>query len=252
MWATFLWQDPHTLLYDTCMWNPGKDEKYVFKHEKPRGNCTMLIYEAHIGLSSEEGKISTYNEFADNVLPWIKKCGYNTIQLMAIMEHAYYASFGYHVTNFYAISSRFGTPEELKRLIDIAHSMGIRVLIDLVHSHASTNVADGINNFDGTDYCLFHGGPRGQHVLWDSRCFNYSSYETKRFLLSNLAFYLEEYQFDGFRFDGVTSMLYTHHGLNYGFSGGYHEYFNEMVDVDACVYLMMANFLIRLINPVRY
>ena len=168
---------------------------------------------------------------------------------MAIMEHAYYGSFGYHVTNFFAISSRFGTPDDLKNLINTAHSMGITVLIDLVHSHASTNILDGINNLDGTDYLYFHSGERGKHELWDSRCFNYKSYETKRLLLSNLSFYLNEYNFDGFRFDGITSMLYIHHGIGHSFVNGYKEYFDkELTDDYAIVYLMLANHLVKKIN----
>jgi 1,4-alpha-glucan branching enzyme len=209
----------------------------------------MRIYEAHVGMSSAEYKISTYREFADQVLPRIKNTGYTAVQLMAIMEHAYYGSFGYHVTNFFAISQRFGTPDDIKYLIDKAHQMGLFVIMDIVHSHASTNVLDGFNLFDGTDYLYFHGGPKGFHTLWDSRVFNYKNWETLRFLLSNCAWYIEEYHFDGYRFDGVTSMLYNHHGINYEFSGNYNEYFNDNVDLDACVYLMLANHLIKSINP---
>lgn len=246
-------QNKETLLFDPIFWNPPINERYVFKHSSPliKDNSPLLIYEVHIGLSSKDPKISTYLEFANDIIPRIKKSGYNTIQIMAIMEHAYYGSFGYHVTNFFAISSKFGTPEELKYLIDMAHSMGILVLIDLVHSHASTNVLDGINKLDGTEYLYFHSGPRGTHELWDSRCFDYSQYETKRFLLSNLSWFINEYNFDGFRFDGVTSMLYNHHGIAYSFTKGYEEYFGETVDEDAVVYLMLANHLIKTIRPVR-
>jgi 1,4-alpha-glucan branching enzyme len=200
-------------------------------------------------MSSVEPKINTYRDFADNVLPRIKNTGYTAIQLMAIMEHAYYGCFGYHVTNFFAPCSRFGTPDDLKYLIDKAHENGIYVIIDLVHSHASTNVLDGINNFDGTDYLYFHGGAKGYHKLWDSRIFNYKNWETLRFLLSNIRWYIEEFKFDGFRFDGITSMLYLNHGINYSFSGKYDEYFNDNVDMDSLVYLMLANKLIKILNP---
>ncbi len=166
-----------------------------------------------MGISSPEAKIATYRYFKDNVLPRIKQQGYNAIQLMAIMEHAYYASFGYQVTSFFAASSRYGTPEELKELIDEAHRMGLSVYLDLVHSHASKNVLDGLNRFDGTNGCFFHDSSRGYHDLWDSRCFNYSEMEVARFLLSNIRFWMDEYMFDGFRFDGVTSMLYHSHGI---------------------------------------
>ena len=202
-------------------------------------------------MSSEQPIVNTYKDFTENVIPRIAETGYTAIQLMAIMEHAYYGSFGYHVTNFFAVSSRYGTPDDLKKLIDTAHSYGIMVFLDLIQSHASSNVLDGINQFDGTDHHYFHGGANGRHSQWDSRLFNYGSWEVLRFLLSNVRWYLDEYKFDGFRFDGITSMLYTHHGISYGFSGGYHEYFNEkVVDLDAHVYLLLANDLIHSFNPV--
>jgi len=164
---------------------------------------------------------------------------------MAIQEHSYYGSFGYHVTNFFAISSRCGTPEDFKYLVDKAHSMGIKIIIDLVHSHASTNVMDGINKFDGTDHCYSHAGDRGYHTMWDSMVFDYSKFEVKRFLLSNLAWFIDEYHVDGFRFDAVTSILYNHHGINMSFSGGYHEYFGMQTDLEGIVYLMLANSLVH-------
>jgi 1,4-alpha-glucan branching enzyme len=171
------------------------------------------VYEAHVGISSPELRVSTFKEFTKNMLPRIKHLGYNVIQLMAIMEHAYYASFGYQINSFFAVSSRYGSPEDLKELIDTAHGLGIVVLLDVVHSHASKNVLDGLNEFDGTDHLYFHEGAKGQHELWDSRLFNYANHEVLRFLLSNLRFWMDEYHFDGFRFDGVTSMIYTHHGI---------------------------------------
>ncbi|GAA5882786.1 hypothetical protein JCM16303_002455 [Sporobolomyces ruberrimus] len=234
-------------LYDAVFWNPP--ETYKFKNKRPPPPRATKIYEAHVGISSSEPKIGSYDEFTRDVLPRIKALGYNTIQLMAIMEHAYYASFGYQVTSFFAISSRYGTPEELSRLIDTAHGMGITVLLDVVHSHASNNSLDGLNMFDGSEHQYFHAGPKGRHELWDSRLFNYGSHEVLRFLLSNLRFYMEVYQFDGFRFDGVTSMMYTHHGIGSGFSGGYHEYFGENVDEEAVVYLMLANTMIHELYP---
>ncbi|OBZ76109.1 1,4-alpha-glucan-branching enzyme [Grifola frondosa] len=188
-------------------------------------------------------------EFTTDILPRIRDLGYNTIQLMAVMEHAYYASFGYQVTSFFAASSRYGSPEDLKELIDTAHAMGITVLLDIVHSHASNNVLDGLNQFDGTDHLYFHEGGKGRHELWDSRLFNYGSHEVLRFLMSNLRFWMEEYRFDGFRFDGVTSMMYVHHGIGTGFSGGYHEYFGPAADLEAIVYLMLANDAMHTLYP---
>ena len=168
---------------------------------------------------------------------------------MAIQEHAYYASFGYHVTGFFAISSRQGTPEQFKYLVDKAHGMGIKIIVDIIHSHASSNVLDGLNKFDGTDCCYSHGGERGYHSAWDSMVFDYGKYEVKRFLLSNLAWFLDEYKVDGFRFDAVTSILYHHHGIAHSFSGGYQEYFGLQTDLDGIIYLMLANTLIHRIRP---
>lgn len=234
-------------VYDAIYWDPPV--KYKWKNESPPALDSVKVYEAHVGISTPEGRVGTYKEFTINVLPRIKKLGYNVVQMMAVMEHAYYASFGYQITNFFCASSRYGTPEELMELIDVAHGLGLTVLLDVVHSHACKNVLDGINMFDGTDHCYFHGGPKGQHELWDSRLFNYGHHEVLRFLLSNLRFFMEHFKFDGFRFDGVTSMLYTHHGIGTGFSGGYHEYFGPAVDEEGVIYLMLANQLVHDVNP---
>jgi 1,4-alpha-glucan branching enzyme len=179
----------------------------------------------------------------------VKRLGYNCVQLMAIMEHAYYGSFGYHVTQFLAASSRFGTPEDLKYLVDAAHGLGLLIIMDCVHSHASKNVNDGLNRFDGTDHQYFHAGPRGNHDLWDSRLFDYSKFEVQRLLLSSLRLFVEEFRFDGYRFDGVTSMLYLHHGLSYGFSGDYNEYFGPNTDLAAVAYLMLGHHLMHAMDP---
>lgn len=200
-------------------------------------------------MSSEEPKVAQYREFADNILPRIKRAGYNAIQLMGIMEHAYYASFGYLVTSFFAPSSRFGTPDELKYMVDKAHQMGLIVIMDCIHSHAASNVLDGLNMFDGTDHQYFHSGVRGFHSEWKSYLFDYGKFEVLRFLLSNIAYYMEEFKFDGFRFDAVTSILYTHHGISIGFTGNYKEYFGFQGDIEGQVYLMLANDLIHSINP---
>ncbi|OCT45589.1 1,4-alpha-glucan-branching enzyme [Cladophialophora carrionii] len=249
-WITRVTQDlAVSPVYDAVLWNPPKSEKYTFKNPRPPYPKSVRIYEAHVGISSPELKVATYKEFTKNMLPRIQYLGYNVIQLMAIMEHAYYASFGYQVNSFFAASSRYGTPEDLKELIDTAHGMGITILLDVVHSHASKNTLDGLNMFDGSDHLYFHEGSKGRHELWDSRLFNYGHHEVMRFLLSNLRFWMEEYQFDGFRFDGVTSMLYTHHGIGTGFSGGYHEYFGPAVDEEGVVYLMLANEMLHNIYP---
>jgi len=249
-WIKYVTQDLSVSpAYDARFWNPPTAEKYTFKNQRPKKPQSIRVYEAHVGISSPEQRVTTFKEFTRDMLPRIKNLGYNVIQLMAIMEHAYYASFGYQINNFFAASSRYGTPEDLKELIDTAHGLGLVVLLDVVHSHASKNTLDGLNMFDGSDHCYFHEGAKGRHELWDSRLFNYGSHEVMRFLLSNLRFWMDEYQFDGFRFDGVTSMLYTHHGIGTGFSGGYHEYFGPAVDDEAIVYLMIANEMIHELYP---
>ncbi|MBP3392359.1 MAG: alpha amylase C-terminal domain-containing protein [Clostridia bacterium] len=221
---------------------------YKWKRKRFKMPKSPYIYECHIGMSQEKEGIGTYREFAENVLPRVKALGYNTIQLMAIMEHPYYGSFGYQVSSFFAPCSRFGTPNELKALIDAAHQMGIAVLLDLVHSHAVRNTKEGINEFDGTVYQFFHEGSRGEHPAWGTKLFNYNKNEVIHFLLSNLKYWLTEYHFDGFRFDGVTSMLYHDHGLGTAFTD-YGKYFSMNTDTDAVTYLQLANELIREVRP---
>ncbi|KAF7408773.1 hypothetical protein HZH66_003310 [Vespula vulgaris] len=251
-WATYVTQPADRsegTTFKQRIWHPNPENVYKFHHPKPKKPESLRIYECHVGIATQELRVGTYLEFAKKTIPRIVKQGYNAIQLMAIMEHAYYASFGYQVTSFYAASSRYGTPEELKELVDEAHAHGLYVLLDMVHSHASKNTLDGLNMFDGTDSCFFHTGGRGQHPLWDSRLFNYAEYEVLRFLLSNLRWYISEYGFDGFRFDGVTSMLYHSRGFGQGFSGHYDEYYSLNVDVEGVVYLMLANHMLHDIYP---
>lgn len=228
---------------------PSSDATYTFAYQRPPRPRALRIYECHVGMSSHEPKINSYLEFKREMLPRIRQLGYNAIQIMAIQEHAYYGSFGYHVTNFFAASSRCGTPEELKAMIDEAHHLGMVVLMDIVHSHASKNTNDGISMFDGTEGQYFHSGGRGYHWMWDSRCFNYGSWETLRFLLSNSRWWIDEFKFDGFRFDGVTSMLYHHHGLKMAFTGNYEEYFGMATDVEAVVYMMLMNEMVHSLFP---
>ena len=245
-YATRVVQDPITYLWcaeieDTFSSFPWTDKG--FKAEK-----TPFIYECHIGMSGEKEGISTYKEFKENVLPKVKELGYNTIQIMAIMEHPYYGSFGYQVSNFFAPSSRYGKGFELKELINTAHKMGIAVLLDVVHSHAVNNTNEGLNEFDGTVYQFFHKGEKGNHSAWGTKLFNYGKNEVLHFLLSNLKYWMEVFHFDGFRFDGVTSMLYHDHGLGSAFTN-YDMYFSLNTDTDAITYLMLANELIHEINP---
>ena len=239
-------QDPKTITF--CCEVVDDWKQYPWSDQDFKAEDDLYIYEAHVGMAQEEGKVGTYREFADYVLPRIKTAGYNTIQLMAIMEHPYYGSFGYQVSNFYAASSWFGKPEDLKYLVDTAHKMGIRVLLDLVHSHAVKNTAEGINMFDGTTWQFFHDGEKGDHPTWGTKCFNYGKDEVLHFLLSNLKFWMKEYHFDGFRFDGVTSMLYHDHGLGTDFDDN-SKYFSYNTHTEAITYLQLANELIHEINP---
>lgn len=239
-------QDPQTKVFSAQVWEPA--EPYVWKNPSPGPRPHPLIYECHIGMSSEQEKVASFEEFRLNVLPRVQALGYDTLQIMALQEHPYYGSFGYQVSNFYALSSRFGTPEEFKHLVDDAHSRGIAVVMDIVHSHSVDNEAEGLSRFDGKEDLYFYRGPQGRHPAWGSRCFDYGKDETKYFLLSNCKFWMQEYHLDGFRFDGVTSMLYWDHGLGKDFCG-YDNYFNSGVDENAVTYLALAALLVKEINP---
>ena len=246
LYARRVVQDPKTITW--CAEVTDETRPFPWTDENFRGEEGLYIYEAHVGMAQEADRVSTYREFADNILPRIREDGYNTVQLMAIMEHPYYGSFGYQVSNFFAASSWFGKPEDLKYLVNTAHNMGIRVLLDVVHSHAVKNTAEGINMFDGTTWQFFHDGPKGDHPAWGTKCFDYGKTGVLHFLLSNLKFWMTEYHFDGFRFDGVTSMLYHDHGLGTNFDND-HKYFSYNTHVEAITYLQLANELIRQVNP---
>ena len=246
-WARRVVQDDRTKIFSAQVWAPK--QPYVWKKKSFRPNTNpLLIYECHIGMAQDAEKVGTYREFKDNVLPRVIKDGYNCIQIMAIAEHPYYGSFGYHVSNFFAPSSRFGTPEELKELVDTAHQHGIAVIMDIVHSHAVKNEVEGLGNFCGDPCQYFMQGERREHPAWDSLCFDYGKNEVLHFLLSNCKYWLDEFHFDGYRFDGVTSMLYYSHGLGEAF-GGYGDYFNGHEDDEAIAYLTLANLLIHEVHP---
>lgn len=246
LYATRVVQDPESYLWCAELEDPSDSFSWTDEDFVP--DRTPIIYECHIGMAEEKGAVGTYREFIDNILPRIKAARYNTIQLMAIMEHPYYGSFGYQVSNFFAASSRYGRSSELKELINKAHEMGIAVLLDVVHSHAVNNTNEGISDFDGTVYQFFHEGERGNHEAWGTKLFNYGKNEVIHFLLSNLKYWLEDFHFDGFRFDGVTSMLYHDHGLGSAFTN-YTMYFSENTDSEAITYLQLANELIHKVNP---
>ncbi|MBR6458528.1 MAG: alpha amylase C-terminal domain-containing protein [Bacteroidales bacterium] len=237
-------QDPETKAFAAQVWAP---QPYKWKAKAPGKIQTPFIYECHIGMSGEKEQVSSFEDFRRDVLPRVIKLGYNVIQIMALQEHPYYGSFGYQVSNFFALSSRFGTPEEFKRLVDDAHAAGIAVIMDMVHSHSVENELEGLSRFDGRDDLYFYQGEAGHHPAWGSRCFDYGKDEVVYFLLSNCKFWMQEYHLDGFRFDGVTSMMYWDHGLGTAF-GNYELYFNAGVDENAVTYLALANMLIHEID----
>jgi 1,4-alpha-glucan branching enzyme len=239
-------QDPASKDFTGQYWAPA--QTYAMQHPVPQIRGGLRIYESHVGMAQEQARVGTFAEFAENILPRIAKLGYNAVQLMAVMEHPYYGSFGYHVSSFYAVSSRFGTPEDLHALIDKAHALGLVVLLDMIHSHAVTNTREGLAKFDGSDHQYFYPGARGHHDMWNSLLFDYTQPEVQRFLLSNLRYWLEEHHFDGFRFDGVTSMMYLDHGLR-RVSWCYDDYFSGNVDRDAVLYLQLANQLVHTVRP---
>lgn len=240
-------QDSDTYIFSAQIWLP--ETEYIWKYKLGADDSqNLIIYEAHIGMAKEDGGVGSFTEFREKILPRIIDAGFNTIQLMALMEHPYYGSFGYQVSNFYAVSSRYGTPEEFKTLVDDCHKNNVKIIMDLVHSHAVKNEAEGLSRLDGTDYLYFHSGGRGEHPAWDSRCFDYGKPAVVNFLLSNCAWWIKEYNIDGYRFDGVTSMLYRDHGLGVAFDH-YDKYFDGNVDEDALLYLTLANELIHRIKP---
>ncbi|MFW5878156.1 MAG: alpha amylase C-terminal domain-containing protein, partial [bacterium] len=245
-WAKRVVQDPATSIFNAQVWSPR--HQFKWQHDNPSSTEPPLIYEAHVGMATEDYGVGSYEDFRQKILPRVKRGGYNTLQLMAIQEHPYYGSFGYHVSNFFAPSSRFGTPDELKKLIDEAHGMGIRIIMDLVHSHSVKNELEGLGKYDGSPWQFFHDGYRREHLAWDSLCFDYSKNGVIHFLLSNIQYWLSEFKFDGFRFDGVTSMLYYDHGLSRAFTN-YDMYFDHQQDEDAISYLGLANELCKEVNP---
>ena len=246
-WVRRVVREPHSGSFNAEVWRPT--QPYAWRHEPPPPpDGPLLVYETHVGMAQEEPKVGTYAEFERNVLPRIQDAGYGAIQIMALAEHPYYASFGYQVSSFFACSSRFGTPDELKSLVDEAHGRGLLVLMDLVHSHAARNEVEGISRQDGSESLYFHEGPRGEHAAWRSRCFDYGKPEVLHFLLSNCRFWMDEFRVDGFRFDGVTSMLYLDHGLARVFTS-YDDYFGPGIDEDALTYLTLANQLVHELKP---
>ena len=244
-------QDPETHDFAARVWHPKEAFAWTdagFDLSARTVGTAPFIYEAHPGMATEDERVGTWREFADEVLPRVARLGYTAVQLMAVQEHPYYGSFGYHVSNFFAPASRFGSPDDLKYLINTAHGLGLVVILDVVHSHAVKNYAEGLNDFDGTGGQYFHAAPRGDHPGWDSKLFDYGRWEVRQFLLSNLRYWLDEFHFDGFRFDGITSMLYLHHGEGHGFAV-LSDYFGPDTDDEALIYLQLAAQLVHQVRP---
>lgn len=238
-------QDERTKDFTGQIWHPQEEFDWSGDDFSIADVGSLLIYEAHVGMATEKEGVGTYAEFADTVLQRIKDDGYNTVQLMAVAEHPYYGSFGYHVSSFFAPSSRFGTPEELKALIKRAHGMGLAVVMDIVHAHYVKNLNEGLNELDGTDL-YSPPGAAGDQPYWDSKLFDYARDGVQHFLLSNVKYWMSEFHFDGFRFDGVTSMIYRHHGYTEFDS---RDKFFEGINGDALCYLTLANKLVHDLDP---
>ncbi|OAY77721.1 1,4-alpha-glucan-branching enzyme 3, chloroplastic/amyloplastic [Ananas comosus] len=211
-WATYVLPGEGKQSY-AVHWEPPPEDTYKWRHKRPNMSNSLRIYECHIGISGSESKISSFDEFTSKVLLHVKSAGYNAIQLIGIVEHADYSSVGYKVTNFFAVSSRFGSPDDFKKLVDEAHGLGILVFLDIVHSYASADESVGLALFDGSNDCYFHTGKRGHHKYWGTRMFKYGDVDVLHFLLSNLKWWVTEYRIDGFQFHSLSSMIYTHNGF---------------------------------------
>ncbi len=241
-------QDKKTNIFSAQMWQPDKGYRWSFPSPVSGKDDPPVIYEAHIGMASEKGEVGTFRDFERDIVPRIVDGGYNAVQIMALMEHPYYGSFGYQVSNFFALSSRYGTPEDFKSLVDSCHSKGLKVIMDIIHSHSVKNENEGLSRYDGSVFQYFHEGSKGEHPAWDSRLFDYGKPAVLHFLLSNCIFWIDEYKIDGFRFDGVTSMVYRNHGLESSFTN-YNSYFSDNTDNEALSYLTLANELVHSVNP---
>ncbi|XP_057795278.1 1,4-alpha-glucan-branching enzyme 3, chloroplastic/amyloplastic [Salvia miltiorrhiza] len=247
-WATYVIPEADGNQSYAVHWEPPPESAYKWKHKHPSKPKSLRIYECHVGISGQEPRVSTFNEFTENVLVHVKEAGYNAIQLIGVLEHKDYFTVGYRVTNFYAVSSRYGTPEDFKRLVDEAHGLGLLVLLDIVHSYAAADEMVGLSFYDGSNDCYFHSGKRGHHKFWGTRMFKYDDQDVLHFLLSNLNWWMVEYQIDGFYFHSLSSMMYTHNGFA-TFTGDVEEYCNQYVDKDALLYLILVNEILHILHP---
>ncbi|KAK9673873.1 hypothetical protein RND81_12G195300 [Saponaria officinalis] len=247
-WATYVRLDGDGNQPCAVHWDPSPECAHKWKNNSPKRPKSLRIYECHVGISGSDPKVSSFLEFTEKVLPRVKDLGYNAIQLFGVIEHKDYFTAGYRVTNMYAVSSRFGTPEDFKRLVDEAHGLGLLVFLDIVHSYSAADEMVGLSLFDGTNDCYFHTGKRGHHKYWGTRIFKYGDVDVLQFLLSNLRWWIEEYHIDGFQFHSLPSMMYTHNGFA-TFTGDFEEYCNQYVDRDALLYLILANDILHFLHP---
>ncbi|KAH9651980.1 SBE3 [Citrus sinensis] len=264
-WATYVQPDADGKEAFAIHWEPSPEFAYKWRNTRPKVPKSLRIYECHVGISGSKPKISSFNEFTEKVLPHVKEAGYNVIQLFGVVEHKDYFTVGYRVTNLYAVSSRYGTPDDFKRLVDEAHGLGLLVFLDIVHSYSAADQMVGLSQFDGSNDCYFHTaqiiffcvvlyyahmipGKRGFHKYWGTRMFKYDDLDVLHFLLSNLNWWVVEYQIDGFQFHSLSSMIYTHNGFA-SLTGDLEEYCNQYVDKDALLYLILANEILHALHP---